>query len=211
MLDAHCHILWGVDDGAQDFETALAMLDAAVVAGIDQMICTPHMRWDSFRKSLVRERFQTFSAEAEKRGVTARLGYECYYKTLRRKGLSTAGEYVLEGTNKLLLEFNTGGEVDPDWERSFYRLQSESGLELWLAHPERYTSVLKDFDLLYRMSEMGVKFQVSAGDLLGGLFNKTAKCAKRIVKEGLCAELVSDAHQPSDYDQYQKALAFLNQ
>ena len=50
MRDMHCHILPGVDDGARDMRESLAMLDAAVEAGVSSMVCTPHCRkpWFDF-------------------------------------------------------------------------------------------------------------------------------------------------------------------
>ena len=48
--------------------------------------------------------------------------------------------------------------------------------------------------------------QVSACDLMGGMFNKVAKCAKWIMREGLCDALVSDAHNATHYADYVKAV-----
>lgn len=42
LVDIHTHILPGVDDGADDWETALAMLRMAEDDGIGELACTPH-------------------------------------------------------------------------------------------------------------------------------------------------------------------------
>ncbi|MDN6579504.1 MAG: tyrosine protein phosphatase, partial [Tetragenococcus koreensis] len=42
MIDLHCHILPGVDDGADSMETSLAMAKEAVSQGITHILCTPH-------------------------------------------------------------------------------------------------------------------------------------------------------------------------
>ncbi|WP_419146622.1 CpsB/CapC family capsule biosynthesis tyrosine phosphatase [Priestia endophytica] len=42
MLDIHCHILYGVDDGAENEAEALEMAREAVREGIMKIIATPH-------------------------------------------------------------------------------------------------------------------------------------------------------------------------
>lgn len=44
MIDIHCHLLYGVDDGAKTIEESVAMLEAAKEQGISAMILTPHYR-----------------------------------------------------------------------------------------------------------------------------------------------------------------------
>lgn len=206
MLDEHCHIIWGVDDGSESREMSLAMLDAAREVGVDRMVCTPHMRWDDFDQAAVEERFADLAAEAAERGIVAELGYEVYYNRLMRLGLDVAPRYKRAGSRDFLFEFNTGAVMEEGWERTVYELQSKHQLNVVMAHPERYSTVLADYEQVYRIREAGVRIQVSAGDLDGGIFSKTAKCAKWIMKEGLCDALVSDAHRPEHYKTYAKML-----
>lgn len=204
MLDAHCHIIWGVDDGSPDQETTLAMLQQAKAAGITAMHCTPHMRWDDFNMALVQERYAWVQAEAAKLGMRTTLGYEVYYRTLKDQGLQQAPRYVLQGTDRILIEFNSGSHVPSDFLRTVYKLQSEYGLEVTLAHPERYHDCQDDFKRVEEIRAAGVSLQVSAMDLQGGPFNKRAACAKRIIREGMCDQLVSDAHRPDHYSIFAK-------
>ena len=207
MRDDHCHIIWGVDDGSPDWETTCKMVEGVRACGFNEVICTPHMRWSDFDNAKVVRHFNELSAEALSRhGISMWLGYEVYYKTLLRQGLDTARNYVTAGTSNLLLEFNSGEAIPEGWEHAFYKLQTTYGLDLTIAHPERYTSVLADFSIVHKMKDMGCRIQVSAGDLFGGLFNAGAKCAKRIIDEGLCDALVSDAHCPGHYRDFERAL-----
>ncbi|MFZ1574250.1 MAG: CpsB/CapC family capsule biosynthesis tyrosine phosphatase [Chromatiaceae bacterium] len=48
MIDLHCHMLPGIDDGPTELETALEMTRVAVADGITLTACTPHK---SFTKS----------------------------------------------------------------------------------------------------------------------------------------------------------------
>lgn len=210
MRDEHCHIIWDVDDGSVDESMTEQMLLAAKNAGITHIVCTPHMRWNDFSQEKVEERFAIFADRAAAQGLTTSLGYEVYYKTLLHIGLDQAPRFVEQGTNNLIIEFNTGGEVPFGWDHTFYDLQSVYGLDITVAHPERYTSVLQDFDIVYRMKDMGCRIQVSAMDLFRGIFDAGSKCAKRLMKEGLCDALVSDAHNPAHYESYVKAVQKYN-
>lgn len=205
MLDEHCHILWGVDDGARSFEESRAMLDAARACGITGIVCTPHLRWDSFDAARVLERFEQLRQAAPDLDLT--LGYEVYYDRLLRMKVHRAPEFVTQNTNAILIEFKSGGEVPDSWQRIFYTLQTKYGLDITLAHPERYLDVLDDFDTVYRFADMGCRMQVSAPDLFRGPFDKVSRCARRIIREGLCDALVSDAHCPEDYRAFAKAQA----
>lgn len=214
MLDEHCHVIPAVDDGSTSMRQSIRMLEAAKNAGIDRIICTPHMRWDDFDQAKVERNFDRLQAEAQARGLSVSLGYEVFYKTLMKVGIDQAPRFVHEGTNDILLEFNTGGSCTQGWERTFDLLQSEYGLNITVAHPERYATVLDDFDTVYKMRDMGCRLQVSAadlfaagkgGDAMGKLARPMAKCAKRLLKEGLCDAIVSDAHNPDHYQYFAKA------
>ena len=203
MRDEHCHIIWGVDDGSPDWETTCAMVEGARACGFTEIVCTPHMRWPDFDRSKVEDHFAQLADYAP--DIKWTLGFEVYYKRLLEIGLEHAPEFTIGGTKTILLEFNSGAVVPHDWERTFYTLQSTYGLDIVLAHPERYATVLEDFDIVYSMRNAGVRMQVSAGDVLQGRFNKASKVAKRLIEEGLADALVSDAHRPEHYAEYRKA------
>ena len=203
MRDEHCHILWGVDDGSPDWDTTRAMVDEARACGFTEIVCTPHMRWNDFDRARVEDRFAQLVDYAS--DIEWTLGFEVYYKRLLEIGLDRAREFTIGDSNTILLEFNSGAVVPHDWERTFYELQSTHGLDIVLAHPERYQSVLDDFDLVYKMHDSGVRMQVSAGDVLQGRFSKAARVAKRLIEEGLADALVSDAHCPEHYERFRKA------
>ena len=203
MRDDHCHIIWGVDDGSPDWETTCKMVEGVRACGFDEVICTPHMRWSDFDRAKAERHFKQLAAYAP--DISWTLGFEVYYERLLKIGLEHAPEFTIGDSKTILLEFNSGAAVPPDWERTFYKLQSTYGLDIVLAHPERYRTVVDDFDIAYRMQSAGVRMQVSASDLLGGFFNKCARTAKRLLKEGVADVIVTDAHLPEHYEDFRKA------
>ena len=206
MRDEHCHIIWDVDDGASLKRQSIKMLRAAADAGIDEMVCTPHMRWDDFDKAKVEDHFAQLKELGRDLGIKMTLGYEVFYRTLLKIGIERAPEFVTQGTNNILIEFNTGGDMTHGWDRTFYELQSKYGLEITLAHPERYVTIQDDFDYIERVKDMGCRIQVSAGDLFDGFFSPMQRVAKRLIKEGYCDAIVSDAHCVDHYSEFAKAI-----
>jgi protein-tyrosine phosphatase len=46
VIDLHCHLLPGIDDGPADLGGTLAMAQQHVKAGIEVVAATPHVAWD---------------------------------------------------------------------------------------------------------------------------------------------------------------------
>ena len=76
MIDIHCHLLYGVDDGAKTIEESVAMLEAAKEQGISAMILTPHYRHGMFAypKEEIEEHFRILEPYAQKLGIYLALG-----------------------------------------------------------------------------------------------------------------------------------------
>lgn len=49
MIDLHCHILPGIDDGAEDITASIAMAEKAISQGITHILCTPHHNNGKYR------------------------------------------------------------------------------------------------------------------------------------------------------------------
>jgi len=55
MIDIHCHLLPGIDDGPETMEQSLELAAFAVKNGITHSVVTPHIypgRWDNEAKSI---------------------------------------------------------------------------------------------------------------------------------------------------------------
>ncbi len=67
MIDLHCHMLPGIDDGARDLDTALAMARIAVDDGIRVTACTPHIYPGLYENTAdgIRQAIDAFRAELQ--------------------------------------------------------------------------------------------------------------------------------------------------
>ncbi len=196
MRDIHCHIVPGVDDGSRNMDQSLAMLRAARKAGITQMVCTPHCRGSRFDKELIEHSFDELARFAG--GIEMSLGFEVNIENLLDYGLDRARELKFASSDEFLLELSTS-VMPANLDRIIYQLQGQ-GLQVIIAHPERYRYVQEDIDVAWGFVDQGCQLQLSADFIDGGLFSARAKCAKRMLKDGIISHIASDAHYVEDFE-----------
>jgi protein-tyrosine phosphatase len=168
IIDMHCHILPGVDDGARDVETSLAMLEASRAQGVQYMVATPHFyatrdRVDTFLDRR-REAWETLKSRmgADYPGIV--LGAEVAFF----RGISRAERLEalkIEGTDCLLLEmpFRPWSEDDVD---EVSEILEKRGYTIILAHIERYLGMRGNDSYIEDLLEMPVLTQINAESLL---------------------------------------------
>jgi protein-tyrosine phosphatase len=197
MIDIHCHILPGVDDGAQDLEAAIAMGRMAEQDGTTTIICTPHFDPEKpLSPAEVTERVRELGAafrEAEI-GVELMPGAEIALHPelaqMAKEGLLP----TLGGLGKHLLielpffgEANYAGQV-------FFQLQL-AGFAPIISHPERSIMAAWKPDLIEGMKSRGVLLQVNASSLRGGEGRRVRNVGLRLVRQGLATLVASDSHE----------------
>lgn len=199
MIDLHCHLLWGMDDGAQSVEDTLALCKTAVENGIHTAVCTPHMldldETDDYL--YVRDRHAEELRrllKAEKIPLDVRLGAEVY---LNDK-LFTADDLealTIENTRYLLCEFSLR-PFPPERVMLLINEVCERGLVPVIAHPERYPVLHRHPGLLEDLQDVGALFQVNAASFAGLLGNEVQELAVYLFKNGIADFIGTDAHRP---------------
>lgn len=193
IIDMHCHILPGVDDGARDVETSLAMLEASRAQGVQYMVATPHFyatrdRVDTFLDRR-REAWETLKSRmgADYPGIV--LGAEVAFF----RGISRAERLEalkIEGTDCILLEmpFRPWSEDDVD---EVSEILEKRGYTIILAHIERYLAMRGNADYIGNLLELPVLAQINAESLLD--WRQRGKLIK-MVRNGQVHLLGSDCH-----------------
>lgn len=198
--DIHSHILPGVDDGAKDMETTMAMIDMAYSQGVRVMIATPHYYPGHVRhpKEYLDDVFrETVSAVKEKYGdFTILPGNEVYYRDEAVEKLRDRRIHTMADTLYVLLEFSPGahyqvlvGAVRKCLETGYYPV---------LAHIERYQSLWKNEKNVRELVRMGAYMQINAENFSGGIFSAQRRWCLRLAKEGLVHFIGSDAHNTKE-------------
>lgn len=202
-MDIHCHILPGVDDGAGTQKETRDMLAAASRAGLQDIIATPHLKSTREDTDSIRAAWEQVKPLFESVGIALHLGFECNYRLLLDWEAGALRPFCLAETNVVLLEFSSRG-LPLHWENSIQEIQRQ-GMDVIIAHPERYAPVQQDLSIAIRMVQIGCELQISAGSLMGGMFSKERACAMALLREGLAHYLASDAHCAADYKLYEQA------
>lgn len=196
MIDIHCHILPGLDDGPRAMDDALDMARMAVADGIRGMLCTPHwhpMIWPNEKRDIVQAVAQFRSRLAEE-GIALQVwaGSELSLDADLDSSLEGGRLCSLNGGSWILLELP--GSMPPPGIDEYLWSFHQRGYNVVLAHPERYDYVQRDPARLYAWASMGVGVQITASSLLGRLGPETADLCRRLLEHRLVHFVASDSH-----------------
>lgn len=196
FYEVHCHILPGVDDGAEDLEEAKNMLRQYYRDGVRTIYATPHYRKRMFEPSmeLIMERYQQLKMESERIGEGIRLYLGCeYHADLDIVDNLNAGKRPVMGNSRCVLtEFSLSWDYSGIRERCYELLSN--GYEPILAHAERYPALVKRPELIKHLVEMGAYIQINAESLLGYTGFSSRRFCKYLIREDLLHLIGSDAH-----------------
>jgi len=188
MIDIHCHVLWGVDDGPQSTEETSALLQLAKAEGVTDIIATPH--YSFLLEQVYEEKFQEAAELARSIGINLYSG--CEYK-LQDALVLKDRLITLAGSDFVLVEIASGVLGDFVYNQ-LYDLEL-AGYQIILAHPER-SFTPADLPKLKRLGDMGIYFQITAGSIAGRFGRRIERLAFKLMQEGLCHFIASDAHNP---------------
>jgi Capsular polysaccharide biosynthesis protein len=175
LIDLHCHMLPGVDDGAKDQTMALKLAQAAVEQGISHILLTPHHMDSHYsnHKQDVIEKTAVFQKVLDSEEIPLKVfpGQEVHLTgDLLDAVLTNDILFMDAGNHYLLLEF-PHNEVPEYTEDMVFELTSR-GITPVIAHPERNLGFQKKPDKLYDFVKMGCLTQLTSSSYMGVLVIK---------------------------------------
>lgn len=196
MIDLHCHMLPGMDDGAKDLDMALQMARIAVADGITTTACTPHIFPGQFDNTLVgiRQACQQFQAELAAAGIPLQLTYGADIQIV-----PDLTQKLLDGSLPTLHD-SRYFLFEPPHQVSFPRLNDIieetllAGFVPIITHPERLFYIETDYDKFVEAARSGAWIQLTGGSLLGHFGRRAKRASKRFLKDGITHLLASDGH-----------------
>ena len=193
MVDLHCHILPGLDDGPDRIEESLEMAETAIADGITHVVATPHSS-DSYRFDFATVR--RLRDELQNRiGNRLKLATGCDFH-LNPENLAALGkeprQYCINQRDYLLVEFNEVS-IPPAMDKTLHEMQL-SGLRLIVTHPERNVILRSHPARLREWVRRGCFVQVTGGALTGGFGMTTEQITLVWIAEGMVHFVASDAH-----------------
>ena len=197
MVDLHCHILPGIDDGATTLEQSLEMARLAVADGIHTIVATPHLPPHDLARAAaaVRPAVLELQAALDAAGLPLRLLPGAEVPAMPE--VLTCLEALLPpevSGRYLLLEMPFAGH--PNYLEKLAFACQVRGVRPVLAHPERSQFVRQHLDVLRRLAERGALLQINADSLLGRTGRAARVLAHRLLREFPGCVVASDAHDP---------------
>jgi protein-tyrosine phosphatase len=200
MVDIHCHLLPGVDDGAGDWDECLEMGRVAAADGITVIVATPH--WpqnndapDAARvRDLVAEVQQAFDDE----GIAIHVypGHELVILPEAPDELAAGNALGIAGTMRYALMETPYHHLPYYLREIIFQIQSR-GFTPVIAHPERNPIIQAKPETLNDYIDSGCLVQVTAGSILGQFGAPSKRAAEYLMRQGWCHVIASDAHSTS--------------
>jgi protein-tyrosine phosphatase len=192
FVDCHSHVVPSGDDGAVSVEDGRALCRSAAQHSTSVLFATPHV-WPHYPLSEERERAVRAAYERVRAGagLELRLGFELTPSRALLK--EDPARYILEGTDRVLLEVDFTGPADLTFALAEH--VEAAGLRPVIAHPERTESVLDDHFVAEELAARGWTLQVNASSLTGRHGPQIEELGWSLVEGGIASVVASDGHR----------------
>ncbi len=190
MIDIHCHILPGIDDGPADMTESIRMARIAAADGITTIVATPHLKDRIDTSEIIAAGVDELNRHLTDHKIPVRILRGADINVM----LTTPKfrDYTINGTQYLLFEFphthmpGNAGHI-------IFNAMKE-GLHPIITHPERNPSVIREPDIIIALRETGPLIQITAGSLMGHFGPESRECAMYLLKKGAVDFIATDAH-----------------
>lgn len=201
MIDLHCHILPGIDDGADCMETSVSLARQAVDDGIRHSVVTPHIhpgRYDNTAESIIPV-FNRFKSRLSELNIPLQVSLAAEVRLspelitmVTQDQLPFIGTW--NGFNVILLEL-PHSHVPPGTEELVRWLKEHNILPV-IAHPERNKELMLRIDKLNPLVERGCLLQLTAMSVTGEFGPGAKRAAEQILKRDWASFIATDSHHP---------------
>ncbi len=200
MIDIHCHILPGIDDGPETLEESLALCRAAAADGVRTIVATPHYRPGIYEWTgpEILGSISTLEAAVRSAGLDLRIlpGAEVAVFPELPSVLEPGGMLMLNRGIYFLVEFRP--LAIPANSEAFLAAFLEAGLVPVIAHPERNSWFMNHPEVLFPIVRRGALLQITAESLTGGLGPQARDFSVYLLKHNLAHVIASDGHNLDD-------------
>jgi protein-tyrosine phosphatase len=195
MIDIHCHILPGLDDGARTMDEAIAMARMAAADGIRTIVASAHITpgvYDNPPDRIVAAAL-AFGDRLKDEGIPLRIVPGADVR-MTPEMLDGGGRFLcINGhTPYLLFEF-PHDLVPPGSDRLIESLRGKGWVPV-ITHPERNTELQRRPEKLEPFLRQGCLVQITAMSVTGGFGSGAREVAERYLKDGWVHAIATDAH-----------------
>jgi protein-tyrosine phosphatase len=197
VIDLHCHLLPGIDDGPKGLSVSLQMAQIAVSDGIRIIACTPHIQPGVYENTgpAIRSAVTQLQAELDKAEIPLLLtsGADVHIVPNLLTGLKNGSILPLGKSRYFLLE-PPQGLAPPRFESFVFGLVAAGYIPI-ITHPERLSWIEGQYAMLERTVRQGGAWTQLTGNSILGKFGRRARYwSERMLDEGLVHIIATDAH-----------------
>ena len=213
MIDFHTHILPNIDDGSRSIEETFNLIKEAKNVGFEGIISTSHYM-ENYYETDKPEREVWINAiyenlQAKNIDIRLYLGNEIYISENLIELLEKGKASTINDTSYVLFEMPLNEEPMNLYDIVYQMIQYK--LVPILAHPERYSYIQKEPDLVYDLVQKGVLMQANYGSIIGQYGEKAQFIVKKLLENNLIHFLGSDVHrQNTIYPKIPECLSEIN-
>ena len=209
MIDFHSHVLPNVDDGSKSVEETFILLEEAKEVGFDGVISTSHYMEEYYEVNVAERKvwINALSENLYKKNIDLKLylGNEIYISKNIIDFLETGKATSINNSNYVLFEFPLNSKPMDMYDIIYDMLEYK--LVPVLAHPERYSFVQKEPNLVYDLIQKGVLMQSNYGSILGMYGEKAQIIVRKLLENNMVHFLGSDVHRANSiYSKIQSSL-----
>ena len=190
MIDIHCHILHGIDDGPKYINESIEMAKIAAEDGISKIVATPHIKNEIIPAIEIQNRVENLNHHLKKLHIPVEIlpGAD----VAAHIDPSLLQQFTLNRSKYILIEFSHT-HLPSTTKDILFNLKVNGFMPI-ITHPERNPSIIKNQDLLLELMDDNVYIQITASSLSGKFGPKIKKCAVDLLKKGIVSFIASDAH-----------------
>jgi protein-tyrosine phosphatase len=197
MIDVHSHILPNIDDGSRSIEETFNLIKEAKEAGFEGIVCTSHYM-ENYYETNRPEREVWINAihenlENKNIDMNLYLGNEIYMSDNIIELLEDGKATTMNDTSYVLFELPMNAEPINLYDM-VYEMQQYKIVPI-LAHPERYSFVQTDPELIYDLIDKGVLMQANYGSIIGQYGKKAQMIVQKFLENNMIHMLGTDVHR----------------
>lgn len=199
MIDLHCHVLPGIDDGAKTIDESLSLIQAAIADGISHMVCTPHIQTGIYDNTIesIAQVFDELKRQVLLNSLNIQLAFAAEVRICpeimilaKQKKLPFIGRW--QDKQVLLLEL-PHSHVPAGTEQLISWLHKNDIIAM-IAHPERNRDILADFNKFKQLARTGCLFQLTAASICGDFGENVQQLSYKLLLGDLVTIIATDAH-----------------
>ncbi len=197
LVDIHSHILPYIDDGAENWDSALTMLRNAEAEGFVAIVATPHILHNNDYKiePKIIELYKELCQHSKNAGLKIKIYLGCEIYAQPDTSLDHQIATINSNDKYFLIELpmNSLPQFVPD---QFFNFIVNEKIPI-IAHPERNLGFQKRPQLVYEYAQRGALMQINQGSLWGRYGEVAKNLAYKMIENNLAHFVASDGHRPN--------------